>query len=78
MTPTQSRMARAALKWSITDLADNAGIGRATVARFELGETVAPASVKTMRDALEAKRVRFVDSGKLAGAVYLGLRPAGN
>jgi transcriptional regulator with XRE-family HTH domain len=78
MTPTQSRMARAALKWSLSDLAEAAGVGRATVARFELGETVAPASVAAMRAAFEAKRVRFVDSGRMAGAVYLGLRPTGN
>jgi transcriptional regulator with XRE-family HTH domain len=31
-------MARAALKWSLTDLANKASVGRATVARFELGE----------------------------------------
>ena len=51
MTPTQSRMARAALKWSLSDLADAAGVGRATAARFELGEAVAPASIAAMRSA---------------------------
>lgn len=34
-------MARAALQWSLTDLAQSAGVGRATVARFELGEPIA-------------------------------------
>lgn len=76
MNPTQSRMARAALKWSLSDLAAAAGVGRATVARFELGETVAQSSIDAMRAAFEAKRVRFVETGKLAGAVYVGLRPA--
>lgn len=76
MTPTQSRMARAALHWTVSDLADAAGIGRATVARFELGNNVEAAKVDAMREAFEAKRVHFVDKGKMAGAVYLGLRPA--
>ena len=76
MTPTQSRMARAALKWSLTDLAEAAGVGRATVARFELGEPVTAANIAAMRAAFESKRVRFIDTGKLAGAVYLGLRKA--
>jgi len=52
MTPTQSRMARAALQWSLTDLAKAAGVGRATVARFELGESAVPETVEKMRKAL--------------------------
>lgn len=67
-------MARAALKWSLTDLAEAAGIGRASVARFELGETVAQSTIDAMRAAFEAKRVRFIDEGSFAGAVYGGLR----
>lgn len=69
-------MARAGLKWSIDDLAGAAGVGRATVARFELGENVEKPKVDAMRTALEAKRVKFVDKGRLAGAVCIGLRPA--
>jgi len=72
MTPVQSRMARAALKWSLSDLADAAGVGRATAARFELGETVAPASVAAMRSAFEAQGVTLVETGKYAGAVHPG------
>lgn len=62
-------MARAALKWSIDDLREAAGVGRMTVARFEGGRSVNDESVHAMRKALEMKRVRFVDSGDLAGAV---------
>lgn len=72
MNPTQSRMARAALKWSLSDLADAAGVGRATAARFELGETVAPASVAAMRAAIESRGVTLVETGKYAGAVHPG------
>lgn len=52
MTPTQSRMARAALQWSLTDLAKAAGVGRATAARFELGENVGTDTADKMRAAL--------------------------
>lgn len=59
MTPTQSRMARAALKWSLSDLAAAASIGRATVARFELGESVGERPVQAMQDALSKAGAQF-------------------
>ena len=62
-------MARAALKWSIDDLREAAGVGRMTVARFERGQSVNSESVQAMRTTLEKRRVRFVDEGDLAGAV---------
>lgn len=62
-------MARAALKWSISDLQEAAGVGRMTVARFEGGQSVNDDSIQAMRKALEKRRVRFVDEGDLAGAV---------
>lgn len=52
MTPTQSRMARAALQWSLHDLASAALISRMSCARFELGETVAAETVDAIRKAL--------------------------
>lgn len=69
-------MARAALGWSLSDLSGASGIGRATIARFENGREVREESVAQMRVAFEAKRVKFIDSGKFAGAVYGGLHPA--
>ena len=52
MNAKQSRMARSGLGWRASDLAAAAGVGTATVARFELGETVASESVEKMRKAL--------------------------
>jgi len=53
-------MARAALKWSLSDLARKAGVGRATVARFELGESETGADIiAKLRAALEANEVDF-------------------
>jgi transcriptional regulator with XRE-family HTH domain len=40
MTPEQCRMARAALKWSLDDLTAKAGVGRATISRFEMGADI--------------------------------------
>lgn len=52
MTPAQSRMARAALQWSLHDLAAASSISRMTCARFELGKSVAVESAEAMRKAL--------------------------
>jgi transcriptional regulator with XRE-family HTH domain len=65
----QCRMARAALGWSLDDLAAASGVSRRTLARFEAGETVLPARIKALRHALEAKGVLFIDSGRMAGGV---------
>lgn len=69
MKPEQCRMARAALRWSLTDLASASGVSRRTILRFEAGEAVMPARVKSLRHALEAKGVLFIDSGRLEGGV---------
>ncbi len=69
-------MARAALKWSRADLAEAAGVGVATVVRFEGEQSVTSASVDAMRAAMEARRIKFIDDGQLKGAVYGGLRKA--
>jgi transcriptional regulator with XRE-family HTH domain len=52
MTPAQCRMARAALRWSLADLAEAASVSVATLNRFERGgdET---ASVCSLRMVLE-------------------------
>jgi len=62
-------MARTALDWTLTDLAEASGVSRRTVARFEAGEPVLPMRVKALRHALEAKGILFIDSGHLTGGV---------
>ncbi len=69
MNPLQSKMARTALGWSVTDLSIFSGVGRSTVARFELGQNVQPDRVQAMRRAFEGRGVQFLDGGKLAGGV---------
>jgi len=68
MNPKQSRMARAGLGWRASDLAAAAGVGTATVARFELGETVAEKSIAAMRGALETAGAEFIDQNGRTGA----------
>jgi transcriptional regulator with XRE-family HTH domain len=74
MTSEQCRMARAAVKWSAQDLAREAAIGYATVARFESGQTVQADSADAMRSALERGGVEFIAAG---ATVKDGKGPAG-
>ena len=68
MTPTQCRMARAALDWSTTDLARTAEVGPATVNRFETGRDARISTVEKLRSALEAAGVVFIpENGGGAG-----------
>ena len=69
MNETQCKMARAALGWSLDDLAGTSKVSRMTVVRFERGDSVQPQSVQAMRRAFEDKGVQFLDGGKLSGGV---------
>jgi transcriptional regulator with XRE-family HTH domain len=64
-------MARAALGWSLDQLAAASGIGRRTVAKFEAGGNVLPENVEAMRAALVAQGIIFENGGKRAGVSYL-------
>ena len=54
------RMARAALHWSIEDLARHAGVTRTTVIRAEQGLKVRRISAEAIRGALERAGVHFL------------------
>ena len=61
ITPTQCKMARAALGWGVRDLAREAEIGVSTVNRFETGSGAPiPATVAAMERALEKGGVEFI------------------
>lgn len=64
-------MARAALGWSVDDLARETGLSRRTVLRLEGGETVAPESIEAMRQAFVKEGIAFDNGGKRAGVSYL-------
>jgi transcriptional regulator with XRE-family HTH domain len=64
MTPAQCRMARAALDWTVADLADKAQVGISTVVRFEKGRgKPIAATIAAMQRCLEAAGVRFIPNG---------------
>ncbi len=70
LLPAQSRMARAALEWSLEDAAGAAGVSRRTVLRFERHHRdVRPELIEALRQAYEAAGVRFVEEGPHAGSV---------
>jgi DNA-binding XRE family transcriptional regulator len=64
MNVQQCKMARAALGWSLDDLAEASGVGRRTCAKFEAGGSVLPDKVEAMRLALVGQGVAFTNGGK--------------
>jgi transcriptional regulator with XRE-family HTH domain len=70
LTPAQSRMAPAALQWSLEQAGAAAGVSRRTVLRFENGHRdIKPELIAALRRAYEAVGARFLDTGLDAGAV---------
>lgn len=61
ITPLQSRMARAALDWSMRETATTAGIGINTLSRFEGGGGVFLSTADSLRATYQAAGVSFVD-----------------
>ena len=61
MKPSQVRMARAALNWSLQTLADASRIHRNTISNFEVGRFAGdPATIAAIRAALESAGVEFI------------------
>jgi transcriptional regulator with XRE-family HTH domain len=61
VTREQLRMARAALNWSVRELAAKAGIAANTVSRYENGSDAYGDTLNKMRRALETGGVIFLD-----------------
>ena len=67
MTPAQVRMARAALRLGVRDLAQVANVTPATVTRFETEKGgLQHSSAEALRKALEAAGIQFLDAGQVA------------
>lgn len=69
MEPAQVRMARAALNWSMQQLAAASGVHRNTISNFETGRYGgSEEALKAIRRALEAAGVEFIpENGGGAG-----------
>lgn len=64
ISPTQSKMARAALDWGLRDLANHARVGITTVFRFENGQaTPIPATLAAIQRAFEEAGIEFTPDG---------------
>ena len=70
----QCRMARAALDWTVADLAAAAGVGTTTIVRFEGGLATANRStVASIERALEAAGIRFSNGGEPGVSLLLSI-----
>lgn len=69
ITPTQCRMARAALQWNLKDLAERSRVNHVTINRFEMGQAASnPSTLAAIRAALETAGVEFIpENGGGAG-----------
>ncbi|MBA3669282.1 MAG: hypothetical protein H0W71_04360 [Sphingomonas sp.] len=74
LTPEMCHAARALLKWKLHQLASEAGLGIATVRRFEAGGTVRLASVEAMFQALQGAGLEFIPAGEKSLEGGPGLR----
>ena len=75
LTPAACRAGRALLEWTIDDLAQHAGIGRATVANYESGKRPAFASTEQkIVDAFAAQGVE-ITNGDGTGARLRSAKP---
>ncbi|MGY0834952.1 helix-turn-helix domain-containing protein [Azospirillum argentinense] len=66
VTSAQFRMARAALEWTVRDLAAKAGVHRNTIARIEAGEASHGPTLAAVRRALEDAGIIFLSAGEQA------------
>jgi DNA-binding XRE family transcriptional regulator len=74
--PAQVRMARAALEWSLAQLAEASGVHRNTISNFETGRYAGkPESLDAIRAALEAAGIIFIEEN--GGGPGVRLRKAG-
>lgn len=71
MNATQCKMARAATGLGLRELADMAGVSPNTVSRLERGEELKPATVETIRTALEQAGVVFIEENGGGAGVRL-------
>lgn len=74
MTPTQSRMARAALDLSQADLAKLAGVREMTLSNFERGGNCYASTVAKLRKALEDRGAVFISTGEASLSGGAGVR----
>ncbi|PVM93636.1 XRE family transcriptional regulator [Caulobacter endophyticus] len=69
LVPAQVRMARAAVGFSVRELAQRSGVADSTILRFETGKgDILTANLGKLQATLEAAGVVFVSADDAAGA----------
>ena len=74
VTVSQLRMARAALNWTLSDLAEASSVSSRTIRRIESEnglERATPANLKLIRETLEAAGIEFVGTAEEGPGVRL-------
>ena len=78
VTSAQVRMARAALNWTVRDLAVAAGLHRNTITNIEVGRYVGdPETLSTIENVLRRAGVEFIDENGGGPGVRLRSRSQG-
>lgn len=68
ITPDQVRMARAALQWTVDELARKAGVNSRTILRYEHGENATVETLTKLKTAFENAGIVWVpENGGAAG-----------
>lgn len=76
MTSAQVRAARGLLNWTVRQLAEAAGVHRNTVSNIETGRYAGdPRTLDSIRQALEAAGVRFIEQNGGGAGVRLAKGP---
>lgn len=74
LTSDQARMARAALKWSVREVAAAARVSPNTVTRIETGGTSNASTLDAIQRAFEAAGVSFLAEGEASPGGGPGVR----
>jgi len=76
VTSAQIRMARAAVQWTVRDLAERSGVHRNTVTRIEAGNPANGPTMAALERALEAAGIEFTNGDqpgvRMKALVYYG------
>ena len=76
MTAEQLRMARAAARLGVRELAGEAGVAPATITRLEGGKGgINMRSENALRRTLDARGIQFLENGQVAEGNGVAIRP---
>ena len=72
VTSTQIRMARAAIAWTVRELAERSGVHRNTIVRIEAGEGSHSPTLAALQRAFEDAGIEFLEAADGVGGPGVG------